>query len=224
NPSRVHQLFAKTGYQDGATDVHFSLTYADTKLEGNQTLPLSFMSNRKQAYTFPDITENNVAFFNLTGSRFLRDDLLLAGNLYYRRLSSNIFNSNINDAFDVTAPAGHDNQLTVGLSYDRGDTRFKQFEQEATIAPDRSTASAAPRALETDLRATTRYYGLYLTDTFSVSDRVDLTLAGRHNRATLELDDQLGTVLNGDHRFQRFNPAAGLTYNPSPALTTYLSY
>lgn len=256
NPSRVHQLFAKTGYQDGVTDVHFSLTYADTKLEGNQTLPLSFMSNRKQAYTFPDITENNVAFFNLTGSRFLRDDLLLAGNLYYRRLSSSIFNSNINDAFDVTAPAGpgnppasnavndvgesrpggavqltsrrkmagHDNQLTVGLSYDRGDTRFKQFEQEATIAPDRSTASAAPRALETDLRATTRYYGLYLTDTFSVSDRVDLTFAGRHNRATLELDDQLGTALNGDHRFQRFNLAAGLTYNPRAALTTYLSY
>jgi iron complex outermembrane receptor protein len=38
-----------------------------------------------------------------------------------------------------------------------------------------------------------------------------LTLSGRWNRAHVVLEDQIDEDLNGDHRFQRFNPAVGLT-------------
>ena len=38
------------------------------------------------------------------------------------------------------------------------------------------------------------------------------------------LRDQLGTSLNGDHRFDRFNPAAGLTWRLGRGLTAYAGY
>ena len=61
NSSRVQQLFAKTGYQDDDTDVDLSLTLADNQLEGNQTLPLSFLGNPRQIYTGPDSVGNRLA-------------------------------------------------------------------------------------------------------------------------------------------------------------------
>jgi outer membrane receptor protein involved in Fe transport len=38
------------------------------------------------------------------------------------------------------------------------------------------------------------------------------------------LRDQLGTALNGDHRFSRFNPAAGLAYDLTPGINLYGGY
>jgi len=40
----------------------------------------------------------------------------------------------------------------------------------------------------------------------------------------VELDDQLGTALTGDHTFKRFNPAVGATYQIAPTLNVYGSY
>ena len=45
NPSRVEQLFGKVGYREGNTDVDLSLTAANNRLEGTQTLPLSFFDD-----------------------------------------------------------------------------------------------------------------------------------------------------------------------------------
>jgi outer membrane cobalamin receptor len=42
NPSRVNQLFAKLGYQTATDDLDVSITAANNRLEGTQTLPLSF--------------------------------------------------------------------------------------------------------------------------------------------------------------------------------------
>jgi outer membrane receptor protein involved in Fe transport len=72
----------------------------------------------------------------------------------------------------------------------------------------------------------TRYYGVFLTDTFSFNDITHLTLSGRWNRAHVNITDRSGVDpgLNGDHNFTRFNPAVGLNFNPRPALNTYLSY
>lgn len=256
NPSRVNQWYAQTGIQGNSTQLQASFTYADTRLAGNQTLPLSFFNDPSQAYTFPDITANRLAFLNLKGAHTLSANTQIAANAYYRSVTTNIFNSNINDNFNTGLPPGPGNQpafnainnigenrrggsfqltalgdlanrknsLTVGLSYDRGNIDFTQFNQEAPLAPDRDTTSAANPVLRTSLRATTGHYGLYITDTFALNEKTHLTVSGRYNRATLELQDQLGTALNGNHRFQRFNPAIGLTYNPVNVLTTYVSY
>jgi outer membrane receptor protein involved in Fe transport len=101
NPSRVKQFFGKVGFQDDKTDLDVTLTLADNQLQGTQTLPLSFLANPKQAYTFPDQNDNKLAAVAAKGSRFLAGDVLLGGNAYYRRYESTNFNSNVNDDFDA---------------------------------------------------------------------------------------------------------------------------
>jgi len=256
NPSRVNQLFAQTGYHGDSTHLQASFTYADTKLSANQALPLSFFNDPLQAYTFPDITANRLAFFNLKGSHAPTENAQIAANTYYRSVTTSIFNSNISDNFNTALPPGPGNQpaanaindigdsrfggslqltalgdlarrknnLAVGLTYDRGNIDFTQFSQEAPIAPDRGTASAANLVLRTNLRATTNYSGLYVTDTYALNEQTHLTVSGRYNRATLELRDQLGAALNGNHSYRRFNPSIGLTHNPTNAFTAYATY
>ena len=106
NPSRVAQFFGKTGFQDEKTDLDLTLTLADNKLQGTQTLPVSFLSNPKQAYTFPDENVNKLAAVAAKGSRFLDDNTLLGGNAYYRRYKSTNFSSNVNDNFGESSPDG----------------------------------------------------------------------------------------------------------------------
>ena len=256
NPSRVNQWFAKTGFQNETTQLNASLTYADTKLSGNQTIPLSFFGDPTQAYTYPDVTANRLAFFNLNGSHAVSDRVQFSANGYYRTVNTNILNSNISDRFDPALPpgpgnqpalnainvlgenryggslqlslrgnpAGRSNQLTVGLSYDHGDTDFSQYSQEAPIAPDRGTGSAASVVALTSLQATVKYQGWYFTDTYALSEKIHMTLAGRYNRATLDMQDRIGTALNGNHSFQRFNPALGFTYNPANTFTAFAAY
>ena len=256
NPSRVNQWFAKTGYQDEKTQFNASLTYADAKLAGNQTLPLSFLNDPAQAYTYPDVTANRLAFLNLNGSHAVSDKAQFSANGYYRSVNTNIVNSNISDRFDPALPpgpgnqpatnafnsihdnryggslqlslrgnpAGHGNLLTAGFSYDRGDTDFRQYNQEAPVSPDRGTGSAAAMIALTNLQATVNYRGWYFTDTYAVSETIHATLSGRYNVATLELQDRIGTALNGNHSFRRFNPALGLTYNPVNAFTAFAGY
>ena len=118
------------------------------------------------------------------------------------------------------------NNLTVGASADFGKTDFTQQEEEADFTADRGTIGSGVSSLETDVETTNDYYGLYFTDVYSFDERWHLTLSGRYNWANTTIRDKTGLepALNGDHTFKRFNPAAGLNFNPTPALSTYVSY
>src|ERR1700733_102554 len=48
--------------------------------------------------------------------------------------------------------------------------------------------------------------------------------AGPFNVANINLQDQLGTSLNGSDTYTRFNPIIGGTYKITPELTAYASY
>jgi len=67
-----------------------------------------------------------------------------------------------------------------------------------------------------------RNWNLYVSDTLDVTDALSVTLSGRYDSTEVRLRDQLGDELNGDHRFASFNPGAGLTYQLSGGLTTYV--
>jgi outer membrane receptor protein involved in Fe transport len=68
--------------------------------------------------------------------------------------------------------------------------------------------------------------GLYVTDTLDITKRLALTLAGRYQHASIAIRDRSGDspALDGDHRFHRFNPAAGLTFQALSGLTLFASY
>jgi outer membrane receptor protein involved in Fe transport len=252
--SEVNQLFGKVGWQNETSDLDLSVALADTDLEGTQALPRSMMNDRKQAYTWPDSIGNNLVMVNLKGSHFLSDDKLVAGNLYYRKNRITGFNSNaetLNDAANVSTEtdqtgfggalqltllgdlAGHKNQFTAGVSADFGRTDFSSDSYEADLIGTRTvTIPGLDPIAWVRLNARNDYYGLYATDTFSMTDQLHLTLSGRYNVAKLHLsghsfDDTIDVTpypLQGNHTYNRFNPAIGLNYNPSKSLGFYGGY
>lgn len=258
NPSSVKQLFAKAGYEVGDTDFDLSATFADNRLEGQQTLPLSFLNDRRQAYTFPDINENELSFINARLSHFLTPEHLLAGNVYYRRYKNSNVSSNVNDEFDPRQPVGpgnttaindastietdgyggsvqwsflgdlgrYKNQFTLGVSADLGDTDFTLADQEAEFTADRGAVATGDFEEDVNVAAKNRNYGLYVTDTLSLTRLTHLTLSGRYNRARVEIRDQTGLdpALDGAHRFSRFNPAVGVTFAPRTDINLYAGY
>ena len=97
--TRVYQGFGKVGWQNDATDIDLSYTYADTRLFGNGAAPMSLLDFRRKTSYTPDFTHNRLDFVNLTGTQFLTPRLLLAGNLYDRRLVTGSSNGNVNDSY-----------------------------------------------------------------------------------------------------------------------------
>ena len=67
-------------------------------------------------------------------------------------------------------------------------------------------------------------YGLYLADTLNLTPQLAVTLSGRFNAAQVDLSDQNGGDLSGNHSYNHFNPAGGVTYRFAPWLTAYAGY
>ena len=132
-----------------------------------------------------------------------------------------------------TAPLfGHDNHLVVGASLDHGNVDYTSVNIVSVIDPvSLVTTPLGPIISQPDgalvpirLETTNSYYGLYFSDTFNVTPELAVTAGGRYNLAMIRLIDKLGSALNGNNRFARFNPALGATYKFGPGLTGYFGY
>src|SRR4029078_7883578 len=128
---------------------------------------------------------------------------------------------------------GHNNQFMIGTSFDSGVTRFGASGELGTIGsnyvvhgsgiflgPSGDPISIGP----VSLRPTNQYTGLYALDTFDVTDRFSISGGGRFNYASINLQDLIGTDLNGSHTFSRFNPMIGGTYKITSAMPAYAGY
>ncbi|HMX15482.1 MAG TPA: TonB-dependent receptor [Rhodocyclaceae bacterium] len=252
NPSRVRQAFGKVGWQDDRSDLDVSLTLADNHLQGTQTLPRSWLGNIREAYTYPDANRNEMSFLTLKGSHYLSDTLILGGNAYYRRYRNENVSSNVNDAWALpTDPqalndrsvieqqghglgmqltvlgtvAGRENQFSVGASGDFGKAGFTQDSQDANFTADRGTIAASGFTRGTDALTRNAHYGVFFSDTLKLGPDWTFTASGRFNRSRVKIEDRSGTApaLNGEHTFTRFNPAAGVNFNPNDRLTLYVA-
>jgi outer membrane receptor protein involved in Fe transport len=252
NRSRVDQFFAKVGWKDDATDIDATLGAGDTHLEGVQTIPLGFGGVR-EPYTYPDSNRNKAESASLKASRALTKTLLLSGTAYARHYRGSNFSSNVNDAATVVdaSPAVNDastigqkswgiglqmtstatllgfaNQLSVGIGSDRGGARFRRSAQPAAFTADRGTTPLGDFEPDTDADTETRYAGVFASDSLQLDERWTLSLAGRLNRADVRIADRSGSApgLDGSHRFERFSPSVGLTFNPTARLTLYSGY
>ncbi len=95
NPSRIRQFFGKIGFQNDRTDLDLSLMYADNQMNGNQNVPLSMLGNAAGGYSHPDYTSTQSLTLNLRGSLALNVANSITGNIYYRHIARDVFNSNI---------------------------------------------------------------------------------------------------------------------------------
>lgn len=126
---------------------------------------------------------------------------------------------------------GRPNRLVVGGSYDGGSTQFTASTLLGGLGLDRGFLGPGIVVDQADgsitpVRAHTanNYYGLFVTDTLDVTPRLSATVSGRFNSAQITLRDRIGTSLNGEHSYNRLNPAAGFTYKILPELTAYFGY
>jgi iron complex outermembrane receptor protein len=121
---------------------------------------------------------------------------------------------------------GMHNRLVGGGSYDEGHVNFGSDTELATLTPSRGTVGSGIFVDESRVRVRSdvAHHGVYLSDSLSVTDQLTLTAAGRWNLSHIDLHDRYGTDLNGSHRFERFNPSGGLTYEFLPELSAYGSY
>ena len=260
NPSRVEQLFGKLGYKRDRSEFDVTFTAANNRLEGTQTLPLSFFDDPRQAYTYPDINTNQLAMLALEGRQFLADDTVLGANVYLRRYRNANVSSNVNDNFGSVDPltgqadtvqahndraqidqtsagagvqltlnrdwAGTKHQLVVGSSGDFGRAIYTQEAQPAAFTPSRAAVAAGAFESQTFARTRNHNAAVYAMDSVGLAPAWTLTVSGRFNATRVSIRDQSGSApeLNGDHAFNRFNPALGINFNPSVSFTAYASY
>lgn len=252
SPTRVGQMFGKTGWRDGASDVAVSAAFSSSRLAGNGLQEQRLLArDYASVYTKPDVTNNRAVLLNLTASHGVSDDLLLSGNAYYRHIRTSTVNGDLNDDALVadtwnglmnrtgstqtnagmSGQASFFGQLTAGAAFDASRVAFRQSVQFGDLTPDRGIAPSGPfdgdRAV--DLAGRARTWSVYATDTRRVRDGLYVTLSGRYNRTTVHNRDRIhpggaSGSLDGNQRYGRFNPAVGVTWSPSRKFNAYAGY
>jgi outer membrane receptor protein involved in Fe transport len=133
------------------------------------------------------------------------------------------------------------NRLAIGAGWDRGTSTYYQLTQLGYLNPDNVSFTLVPIFLDgttfsdgdpvdsrVQLHGIVNTPSVYATDTLTYG-AWSFTLSGRYNHTSLDNVDYLPTSsvrgnLTSNNVFQRFNPAAGLTYKPSRFFNTYVNY
>jgi iron complex outermembrane receptor protein len=126
---------------------------------------------------------------------------------------------------------GHANHLTVGVAFDGAQTTFTGDGLLGGLTTDTREYFGPGIVIDEPgnnvpvrVAISDAYTGVFATDTFNLTKSLALTLSGRFNMAEVDLRDENGGDLTGNHAFNRFNPAAGLTWRVAPFLTAYAGY
>ena len=110
SPSAVTQAFADVGYRAGRVDAGVSVTYADTRLNGNAPAPVELLDvDRTAVFTFPDTTENRLAFVQGRANVATSATWSVQVSAYYRDLDRRTLNGDEAEfgvCDDAALPAG----------------------------------------------------------------------------------------------------------------------
>ncbi len=153
----------------------------------------------------------------------------------YNELDTNTTNTNaygvagqVADTGDVF---GFKNHFVAGASFDGAQTEFSATAFIGGVTPVTRVFIGPGEVIDEPgnnvpvrVAISDAYLGGYASDTLNLTKALALTVSGRFNFAEIDLSDQGGGDLTGNHAYARFNPAAGLTYTFSPLLTAYAGY
>lgn len=136
--------------------------------------------------------------------------------------------------------AGRANRFVVGVAADVSRVQFRQATELGYLNADRTVTGVGafgdgvtggvvdgePFDTRVDLGAQTRILSLFASNTLALSPATHLTVSARYDHSRVRNRDAInpggGTgSLDGDHAFARVNPALGLTFAATPALTVY---
>lgn len=249
SPSDVKQLFGKLSFRNASTEADLSLSTVRSSLVGNGLVPQSLLAQRDEnIFTHPDQTRNTSQQLAFNGKHWLSDNSNLSASLYHRTTTTRTLNGDMNDEFenDPTQGTGALNrtrteqqsrgaglqwnlstarhQLALGASYDHARVKFRQTEQQGDIDVTRGVSNLRAETEENRLRGTTTTASLYLTDTIELTRDLHLTASARYNRSHVITVDELNPVapnLDGNHHYNKLNPALGLSWQVLPRLNAY---
>ncbi|MEI2615782.1 MAG: TonB-dependent receptor [Methylotenera sp.] len=85
------------------------------------------------------------------------------------------------------------NQLIVGLGYDYSRVKFNQSSEFGIVNASRGVdgVDVENDEAEVDLLGKTRSWGIFATDTLSLTDQWHLTLSGRYNHIKVKNTDKI---------------------------------
>lgn len=132
---------------------------------------------------------------------------------------------------DDRALLGGINHFAIGVSYDTSRTRFDTSTELGALTDDRSVEGLGSRIVQQDnaiapvgLVAYADYWGVFVQDRVPIAPGLSAEISLRWNHARIQLVDQIGTALNGTHRFRRLNPGVELDYKMSEGLSLRAGY
>jgi iron complex outermembrane receptor protein len=106
SPSQLRRMYADVGVRDEKTEFHVNFTGASNNLAGITVTPIELLSRRWQnVYTWPQTTQNNLAFLTANGSYKATDTLSFQGNVYYRGFWQRHVDANTSEVQPCTATA-----------------------------------------------------------------------------------------------------------------------
>jgi outer membrane receptor protein involved in Fe transport len=139
---------------------------------------------------------------------------------------------------------GSEHVFVVGGGFERSTVGFLQSTELGYLNPDRSVtgvgafgdggltggeADGVPYDTRVDLDGSVTTGSVFVADTLPLSTRASLSLSGRYNRSVVNNRDAITPgggpgSLDGEHVFQRFNPAVGVTFDVNPGANVFAGY
>ncbi|MCW8833297.1 MAG: TonB-dependent receptor [Colwellia sp.] len=127
-----------------------------------------------------------------------------------------------------------DNEFVFGFGLDKADISFNSDTQFAvlhndSVGDDRSVTGIGLFDSESRvyLKVDTEQHYAYFLNVVSLSEDLTVNIAGRYNHARVNMRDQIESgegSLDGDHSYNRFNPAVAVNYQFDPEYSVKLSY
>ncbi len=165
------------------------------------------------------------------------DQIATCNRLYGEACAGNIVSTYTQDIYGLNLQ--YSNQAMVlrsqqyfsmGLSEEYGSTHLRQAGQDAIIDANFDTIGIDPFAPQSDIHSNNTNLGAYATETLLLSPRASVTASARYDHSDITLSgtsiDANNNVVsvNGDHAYQRLDPALGGTFAFSQATTLFANY
>jgi iron complex outermembrane receptor protein len=116
-------------------------------------------------------------------------------------------------------------KIIVGLDAERGQTDSQQYDLAVTY--DRATnkyIDYANEGIDTDFDIVTKMYAPYLQYEFSPLSKFRLSIGGRYDDVTYEVDSKVDPSNSGDKNFSKFTSKIGAVYQILPYLNSYFNF
>ena len=122
--------------------------------------------------------------------------------------------------------AGRGAEALAGVAYDASSTSYGSDTELGTLNAGRGAIGGGVLVGDafTRLDADASVRSAFVAAAVQASRSISLTASARYDSTELDLDDRLGTALDGKHQFSHVNPSLDASYTVRPALSLYASW